>query len=302
MPESAASSPTTSTATGGALIRACDVVLSVVGLLLYPASALVVFARTRDFPRRAPNLGFLVRGARFRSKRCLAAGWMSQHFRLVEENAPWLSLSFELTSDFCVTSLQSRQFPILDPPAIACHRIVTRSYIVEGSARGRLGGLRSALLAVGWGRPDLDPFGHAERESHQRECVRTISWQPAPGFDTPGGLESTSPFGASPISRHMHMQVDWSELGPLGDIAFPFHSIGTEKSGRPSALYRPLEMSQSRVADSRPHRSSPAQADSAPTSEIAVTIDVEYYQNPNVNHRPGWIPKRVIPVMRSRAI
>ncbi len=299
MPESGASQPTRRELSG-ALVRAGDVLLWCFGALLYPAASLVVIAWKRELPRRVPSLGFLVRGTRFRGARFLTADWIGQHFRLVERNAPWLSLSFEETSDFCATSLQSRQLVQIprDPPSVACHRIVTRFYTVEGSARARLSDVRTALLAAGWGRPDLDPFSRAERASQQREWVRTISWQPTPGFDTPGGLHDSAPFGASPIS--MHMQVDWSEHGTLGDITFPFQRVGVERSRKPSALYEPIEMGQARVGDSRPGRRSSAQADRARTSEIAITIDVEYYKNMNVNRRPGWIPKRMIPVIQSR--
>lgn len=158
-----------------------------------------------------PSLTWLSWSPGFRRLRRTAAGWIDDHFRLIEQHAPWLDPAGQQTVDFCVTSLQSRQGRIpRDPPGVQGHRLVRRVYTLDGRPARRLGELAQALAAVGWGQmADLEKTAAMVDLAQRHPPVGDFSWRPVPGFGLPPGLELQPPARQWPTWRGIHLVVDW---------------------------------------------------------------------------------------------
>jgi hypothetical protein len=245
--------------------------------------------RPRGAPVRVPSLAWLAASPSFRRLRRLAAGWLDEHFRLIEQGAAWLDPAGQQTEDFCVTSLQSRQFRFpRDPPSAHGHRLVRRVYAADGPLPDRLGELAHALAAAGWGQ-----LVGGERTAEltdlagQHPPAHNIFWRPVPGFGPPAGLELEPPARQFPSWRWLKIIIDW---GP---------PLATEATGTRGTPRRPPRNTATFRWLERAATTAPALVPGGPAPTVAIEIDFMYYNNTNVNRRPGRLPvKRPFPVRR----
>ena len=103
-------------------------------------------------PRRPPDLRRLTKSAAFRALDETAAAWSGEHFRRIEEAAPWLHRVGDHVLDFCTCGLEQRKGVLpLWPLArweTSCRRETTVTYGFDGDIDDRLDALADAPLAT----------------------------------------------------------------------------------------------------------------------------------------------------------
>jgi hypothetical protein len=240
-------------------------------------------------PRRVPDLGRFTRSRSFGQLQSAAAAWADQNFELIEGGAPWLDRAGRWVLDRCQTGLGSRsalQIP-RDPPTLTCTREVTAVYGLDGNLDARLAELATVLCRAGWGDRQSDTTVPLRDLAHRQPPRGHVNWSPADGVCLPAVLETMPP----PRQVRLEMGIGWISRGkPTAEL------VTTRAGGRPgapraaTATYRPVEVGGSDVGDLADRALARHQ------HAIAIRISTGYYQNWNVNVRPGRPRKRLLPV------
>jgi hypothetical protein len=218
-------------------------------------------------PRRQPNLRRLARGRSFRELHPAVSEWMDRHFELIEANAPWLDrIGMELR-DYCQGSARP---PGLAPGfrvSVVCRRALTVVYGFDGPLPTRLDRFGEALFAAGWvlgARPQ---------------------WRPNEMLSRPAGMEGTPPWGRLPLSPAMSVtSVSRGEARPVP----PPDDLGSRIRGAPRNYLLLDDGKDERHAleegalDGHEHA-------------LTVSINLDYYSNPNAKRRPHRIPRYWLP-------
>ena len=243
-----------------------------------------LYAAVIASPRRVPDLARFVRSAEFGQLQGAAAAWLDQAWELINAGTPWLDRVGGQVFDRCETSLQTRAFSIpRDPPSLTCERGITVVYGLDGSLGGRLAELAAVLRAAGWGNtrstvPDLG----------RRPAIWGVSWSPGTGVPLPAMLETKPPEHRFPL--HPCMRIGWVSRGEwLGQMSL-------SPAGPPAvtATYRPVE-----ITETDPEQLA-AQALTRHEHAIAISVQLPYYQNANVNAQPYRLRRKVLPAWESR--
>jgi len=248
-----------------------------------------------ELPRRPPDLRRLTRSPAFRALDATAAMWVGEHFRRIEERAPWLERAGEHVLDFCSCGITRRGSLLPSwPPApwlATCRRETTVLYGFAGDLAGWLDELAGALEAVGWGTRASGEPG-ARRSWWLRDPYGLIYWRPAGEFTCPPTLERVwEPHQERYPSVRLH--VGW--IG--GQDSAYGASLGPDMAWRPadvsaaSPFYQPVALAG---ADSV---SLAAAAGRRPEHQVAIRIELDYLPSAGF---PGRVPKRLRPVFLPR--
>jgi hypothetical protein len=232
-------------------------------------------------PRRVPDLARFARSAEFGELQRAAAAWLDQNRELIDRSTPWLDRIGAQVFDRCETSLETRglKFP-RDPPGLTCSRNLTIVYGLDGSLSGPLAELVAVVRAAGWGdtvftRPDPG----------DKPPIWGGSWSPGAGIPLPSVLQTMPPQHRFPLEGFLHMRVGWVSRGEwLGQMSLP--SAGPLAA---TATYRPVEISGTDPEELA------GQALAQHEHAIAISIEVPYYVDANVNAKPGRLRKRLLP-------
>jgi hypothetical protein len=243
-------------------------------------------------PRRPPDLRRLTKSAAFLALDATAAAWSGEHFRRIEEAAPWLHRVGEHVLDFCTCGLEQRKGVMpLWPLArweTNCRRETTVTYGFDGDADDRLDALADALDTAGWGTTA------AYRPGWLRDSPGLVSWRPSGEFTCPPALERVWP----PDQKRrpsVGLSIGWTddqdpESGsPLG----PHLTWRPADLTASSPLYQPVTLvdgdgTAMARTDSMAHRYE---------HQLAMRIELDYLPSAGFT---GRIPKSLRPIYPHR--
>jgi hypothetical protein len=236
---------------------------------------------------RRPDLGKLVRTARFRDLDAAATSWIDENFRRIEDRAPWLIPAGRTILDFCITGATSQGVMHRGIFSVMGERSVASVYGFDGGLSVHLDHLSAALTSAGWkqsaGRaaPGARIPSSAVSLAGKDPPVEGI-WKlqgPPHGLHdnpVPGPMRSSVPS----ISRGARLDIDvgWAAREtPIEPVA-SLITLGEELE-RISDSYRPLQV----------ERSSAPELISGGLDEylnvLAIRMRVMYYRNSN---GPPW--------------
>jgi hypothetical protein len=256
--------------------------------LWWPAGMAVaaLYVAVMASPRRVPDLARFIRSAEFGQLQGAAAAWLDQAWELIDAGTPWLDRVGGQVFDRCETSLQTRVFSIpRDPPRLTCKRGITVVYGLDGSLGGRLAELAAVLRAAGWGNTRSTGL-----DLGRKPAIWDVSWSPGTGVPLPAVLETMPPERRFPLQRFLHMRIGWASRGEwLGQMP-----LGPAGPPAPAATYRPVE-----ITGTDPEQLA-AQALTRHEHAIAISVQMPYYLNANVNAQPYRLRRKVLPAWESR--
>jgi hypothetical protein len=240
----------------------------------------MLWVALRFLPVRVPDLKRLTRRDEFRSAESRAAASVDQHFRRIEDGAPWLDRAGCWVSDACITSLGSPPLSLeWNPQSVSCKREVTVVYGTDGNLEDRLAELRAVLQAAGWTIDDrMVLFGPSPGES----LMWPFDWS------APDGLSPFPSPAITPVLRR-DMGVGWASRDRPSELRTSRETIRSGDSRIATVLYQPVEVGGTSVDILA------SKALARHQHVIAIRIGEDYYYNYNVNAKPDRLPKRLLP-------
>jgi hypothetical protein len=251
-------------------------------------------------PRRQPNLRRLARRGSFQKLHSVSSQWLERHFQLIEADAPWLDRVGTELWDYCRGAARP---PGLNPGfrvSAVCTRALTAVYGFDGPLLEKLDMLGEALFSAGWGkiknvRRDGRPVEQfwvaltgddilGPRNSDFGPRSIQPQWRPNKMLSRPVGMEGTPPWGTLPLSPDMSVEF----VSPDDTRQRPPDHVGNTIRDAP----RNYLLLDSSGADQRaPASDGHGSHDHA----VAVSIDLDYYSNPNAKALQHRIPRYWLP-------
>jgi|HubBroStandDraft_6_1064221.scaffolds.fasta_scaffold410997_2 hypothetical protein len=266
------------------------------------ATGMKSLARAMEM-RRQPNLRRLARRRSLQQLRTVSARWLERHFELIEASAPGLQRVGTEQWDWCGGSARWRGFAPGFPASAGCGRSMTVVYGFDGPPMERLDELGEALLTAGWGRlknerADGGPIRQFWVALTGQELVERVAsdssarlrrvvypeWRPNSALSRPADMESTPPWGRSPLSPRM--SVSCVSRGQERRVEPADHLERARRAPRNYLLLETSEVQQWALED---------RALAARDHAVTVRISLNYYSNPNAKARPHRIPRYWLP-------